>query len=130
MSIVEIVFEVKKEHLVLLRKMCVGWNDCEFGAPEIDPKRPYGNSDAVGDMVEIFGKKVSPGVFKVNVLGKDYYIDCDGDTEDSVAIEDVLRKLHRETETVLQIILSTGLFREGRYKLKQGYGSDWEYIGV
>ena len=45
-------FEIKPEHLKLIRRFCIGWQDCEFGAPEIDPKRPYGNSDVIQDMVD------------------------------------------------------------------------------
>ena len=46
----KIIFEVKEEHLALLRKMSVGWHDCEFGAPEIDPKRLFGNSNVLQDV--------------------------------------------------------------------------------
>ena len=33
-------FEVKLEHLKLLKRAYVRWEDCEFGAPSIDCKRP------------------------------------------------------------------------------------------
>ena len=46
---------MKEEHLKLLKEMYVGWNECEFGAPEIDPKRPYGDSDVYEDMNKILG---------------------------------------------------------------------------
>jgi hypothetical protein len=46
-------FTLTENHLKLLQKMWVGWSTCEFGAPEIDPKRPYGNSDVIGDIHEI-----------------------------------------------------------------------------
>ena len=35
-------FWLKEEHIKLLRAAYVQWNNCETGAPEIDPKRPYG----------------------------------------------------------------------------------------
>jgi len=125
----ETIFEVKKEHLTLLKHMCVGWQNCEFGAPEIDPKRPYGNSDVIGDMIEIFGKEVKRGIFKIDIEGKEYYITIGEDSEDMDDLEKILNKLHQETETVLQIILNTGMFKEGKYKLKREYSCDWEYIG-
>ena len=125
----EHIFEVKKEHLTLLKHMYVGWHDCEFGVPEIDPKRPYGNSDVIGNMIKIFGKEVKRGIFKVDLLGKEYYIANGEDSEDTDELEGVLNKLHRETETVLQIALNTGMFKEGKYKLEHEYGVDWEYIG-
>jgi len=58
-------FELKQEHLTLLKKANVGWQDCEFGAPEINPKRPYGNSGVLEDMFEIlYGKPET--VMKIN----------------------------------------------------------------
>ena len=45
-------FTVTETHLLLLQRMQVGWCGDEFGAPEINPKRPYGNSSVLTDMVE------------------------------------------------------------------------------
>ena len=45
-------FTVTEEHLKLLRRAYVDWEDCEFGAPAIDCKRPYGNSDVIADIGE------------------------------------------------------------------------------
>lgn len=92
-------FTMTDQHLALLRQMNVGWNDVEFGAPEIDPKRPYGNSDVLEDMAEILG------------------LDAEAD-------EEVLRRLHNETETALQIVLAVGEFVAGRYHAPR-YTSDW-----
>lgn len=49
------VFELKKEHLLLLQETYMSWNYAEHGAPTIDPKRPYGNSSVYDDMMEILG---------------------------------------------------------------------------
>ena len=38
-------FTLTVDHITLLNNMWVDWSDVEYGAPEIDPKRPYGNSD-------------------------------------------------------------------------------------
>lgn len=122
-------FEIKPEHLKLLSKMCVGWQNCEFGAPEIDPKRPYGNSGVIGDMIEIFGKEIKPGIFTVNLFGKEYLVTDDCERGDAYELEKVLTSLHRDTETVLQIILTTGMFKVGKYKLRNEYGADWIFIG-
>jgi len=71
----EIIFEVKKEHLALLKRMCVGWQNCEFGALEIDPKRPYGNSDVLQDMIEIIGmEQIKEDLFKFELFEKQYLI--------------------------------------------------------
>lgn len=47
---------VTEEHIALLRRMYVNWDDDAYdGAPAIDIKRPYGNSDVLGDVAEILG---------------------------------------------------------------------------
>jgi hypothetical protein len=40
------------DHLTLLSQSCWDWNDCEFGAASMNPKRPYGNSDVEDDLAE------------------------------------------------------------------------------
>ncbi len=50
--------QITKQHVKLAKRMYVGWDDCEYGAPAIDPKRPYGNSDVEGDIADILGWKV------------------------------------------------------------------------
>jgi len=87
-----VTFLLREEHLRLLQECYVQWQDDESGAPEIDPKRPYGNSDVAQDVAEILSV---------------------GDQDRK---EDML-EWHRETELALQIILSTRSFRLGRYEL-------------
>jgi len=94
-------FTLTEEHIKLIRRMYVGWCECEYGAPEIDPKRPYGNSWVAGDVHEILTGK-SP----------EYLSDF---------IENKYNKLHRETETALQIVLTTGKFEPGNYKRANNY---------
>jgi hypothetical protein len=99
------MFTLTEDHLKLLRKMYVGWYDCEYGAPEIDPKRPYGNSWVAGDIHEIlFGN-------------------CPEDLDDE--LEDKYYNLHRETETALQIVLGTGKFEAGTYRRINPYTNEW-----
>lgn len=90
-------FELLPEHITLLRHAYVGWQDCETGAPEIDPKRPYGNSSVPEDVAEILGW-----------------------TWTGEEMPDVLRErakaLHESTDLALQVILTTGEFRPGIYK--------------
>lgn len=76
--------KIKPEHIKLAKRMYVQWQDCEYGAPEIDPKRPYGNSDVEGDIAEILGWEVD----EENGLT----------TKQSNAAE----ALHREMEQVIQ----------------------------
>lgn len=104
-------FTLTKEHLKLLRRFNVGWQDCETGAPEIDPKRPYGNSAVANDIYEILtGDSVGCTNSKLDELTKKEEARC--------------MKLHTETETALQIVLATGSFETGKYEC-DWYGNRW-----
>lgn len=95
-------FTLTENHVTLLRAMHVGWQDAETGAPEIDPKRPYGNSSVARDIAELLG-----------IIGKNDDLDL------SRAGEDELLALHRETQWALQVVLSTGGFVPGLYEAPQ-----------
>lgn len=107
-------FEIKPEHLKLIRRMNVRWQDCEYGAPEIDPKRPYGNSDVEFDILKILEWQHGP----------------QGEWEIPEALSDSLRKLHEETETALQICLCTGTFEEGLYEAPDYHYDRWKKVGA
>ena len=104
-------FILKEEHVTLLQRAYIGWQDCETGAPEINPKRPYGNSDVPSDVAEILGEEIKKDA-------DDYGMD-----EDQRAR---LMELHRETQHALQIILSTKSFRPGKYVNRSKWGTDWQ----
>lgn len=104
-------FTVKPEHLRLLRHAYVDWWEMEFGAPCIDPKRPYGNSAVLRDIADI----ATPGWD----AGKDE--DAADAYLERLAVEDLLIRLHAETAVALQIALATGSFTPGEYTLTERY---------
>lgn len=106
-------FTVTEEHLKLLRRAYVSWDDCEFGAPEIDCKRPYGNSDVISDIGEILG------------YPENHWQDEDGNYYETVAGN--FTQLHAETAVVLQIALATGKFKAGRYQCDK-YRDNWRPV--
>lgn len=97
-------FELTADHVKLLRAAFVRWEDCETGAPAIDCKRPYGNSYVPADVAEELSWDV---------------IDDSG----HLSREDEARalELHKQTETALQIVLSTGSFEPGVYIRSREY---------
>jgi len=107
-------FILREEHLKLLRRAIIRWEDCEFGAPAIDCKRPYGNSDVESDILEIL--KVKPA-----------FTHRDGTYEYSDEQEEYARILHKETEIALQIILIIGKFEAGYYQADD-YKNDWKLV--
>lgn len=103
------LFELKEEHVKLLRNMCVRWDDCEFGAPSIDCKRPYGNSHVYEDIAKILG-------IKGTII----------DDEEVFSQEQInlMNEIHKETEIALQIVLIAGEFRPGEYVTDE-YFNNW-----
>lgn len=89
-------FFFRREHAKLLQNAVVRWEDCEFGAPSIDCKRPYGNTSVYEDMCEI--------------------LEWDYNSVDKKR----LRELHEETEIALQITLTLGRIQPGTYS-RVGY---------
>lgn len=107
-------FTVTRDHLKLLRCAYVSWCNDETGAPQIDPKRPYGNGSVVEDIHEILTGE-SVGTF--------------GSVREELTDEEQRRymALHRETETVVQIALATGTLEPGKYEADQ-YGRNWRKV--
>lgn len=104
-------FTITEDHLKLARKMYVGWQDCEFGAPEIDPKRPYGNSYVYGDIAEIIGMQSSQN-------------EDEPFTKEQKAH---MYALHLQMEYVVQIGLATGCFEVGNYEAAD-YSNKWRKL--
>jgi hypothetical protein len=104
-------FTVTDEHLRLLRHAYVWWEAGEFlGAPSIDSKRPYGNSNIYRDIAEI-----------LDVPETEW---ADEELNPSTDAEWRFLRLHVETAIALQIALATGEFRTGRYVRDDEWGSD------
>ena len=97
-------FILSEDHLKLLRAACVGWQDWETGAPEIDPKRPYGNSGVAEDVCRILG------------WPRPY----EAETDEAEALDARALAFHRETETALQIVLVCGPIA-GNYRRTDEY---------
>ncbi len=100
-------FTITDDHLKLLRRMHVGWQDCEYGAPEIDPKRPYGNSAVEDDICEILGWPLESVV--------------DGDPAYSDDQKRKAGKIHRQMADVLQILVLHGGVARGEYEKAESY---------
>lgn len=101
-------FEITEEHLKLAKRMYVSWEDCEYGAPSINCKRPYGNSDVEDDICEILG-----------------FERIEADYEEVYSTEDLkyAEMIHLQMETVLQICLKFLEFKTGVFTRKD----KWEY---
>jgi hypothetical protein len=104
-------FTVTENHIKLLRRANVSWENSEFGAPAIDCKRPYGNSSVYQDIGEILGIKPQDKL-------------CG---EFSDAQTDYMRQVHDETQVALQIFLATGQMSVGNYESEK-YTNDWHKV--
>jgi hypothetical protein len=94
-------FTLTADHVTLLRHMSVGWHGIEYGAPAIEPKRPYGNGDVEQDIHEILTGRREP----LEDLAR----------QEREALQARYRQLHEETRTALQVVLAAGSFEPGEY---------------
>lgn len=99
-------FTVTEAHIKLLQKATVSWLNFEFGAPGIDPKRPYGNSDVYPDIAKVLN------------------IPADENDEYTDKQQIYMEQIHSETKTALEIFLRTGTMVAGTYT-KKGYYDPW-----
>lgn len=102
-------FRVNEKHIKLLKNMYVTWNCSCFGAPTVEPKKPYGNSRVYEDMRKILD------------LGKN---NEDGELNLSDKEVEELSELHHEMEIVLQILLYNCSIEPGVY-INPGYSNKW-----
>lgn len=101
-------FTVTADHLTLLKHAYVRWSEVEFGAPEIDGKRPYGDSSVLHDIAEL----IEPEFGKDDLVDWDTWIDRNAER---------LTRLHVETALALQIALVIGEFRIGTFRKASRY---------
>jgi hypothetical protein len=107
-------FELKLEHIKLLKAVNVQWNYACFGAPEVDPARPYGNAgdyNIYEDMCKALDLKP--------------LFDNEGDIECSMRF--TLAELHKELKTALQIVLQCQTFEPGIFEAEK-YFEVWKRV--
>mgnify|MGYP001608421679 FL=1 len=95
-------FALTEQHIALLRRARIQWEDCETGAPAIDPKRPYGNSGVAQDVAKILGLegKMCP-----------HCGECVDESNECAMLT-----IHRESEIALCIILADHTIEPGVYE--------------
>ncbi|TSC82220.1 MAG: hypothetical protein G01um101420_524 [Parcubacteria group bacterium Gr01-1014_20] len=110
----EAVFEITANHIKLLEECYVQWLNIEFGAPGIDPKRPYGNSMMIYEQIaEIIGLQL---------------VKIDDEVRATNEQREICRKLHEELEIVLAILLSNPQAGIQPGKYVQNESEKWERV--
>ena len=102
-------FEVTENHIKLLKEFYIGWQGCEFGAPCVDCKRPFGNSDVYSDMAKILGIKLP---------------DEEENWQEYEKITENLNKGYQELQDCLQILCVNLCIEKGVY-VCDDYQTNW-----
>jgi len=104
---------IKAEHILLLKNMSIDWQDCEYGAPEVNPKRPYGNSSGSADVCRVLGWVKNP----------------DYDEWSKTQLADA-RMLHEEMLYVLKVLCQNpnGIEMGATHENMSKYGNDWRRV--
>lgn len=124
-------FEVTDFHLALVSGLSFTWIEGAYdGAPAVDPKRPYGNSDVLTDLALIYAE--SKGYRLINEdTYRMLFRKADGSLfQPDESFEDWLFKVHREMPIVLQILASNNLvgIAAGVYREVAPYSQRWEAV--
>jgi hypothetical protein len=111
-------FEITENHLKLLKRFNVKYDRFnEYGAPFIDPKRPYGNSNVDDDVAKIIGVQ---GEIIEEEDGETYYILSEQQQRDML-------RLHVETTIALEICLVRQSFETGVFvRERPWYSGGWK----
>lgn len=105
---------VTENHLKLLKNLHIDWDDTEFGAPCVNPKRPFGNSDVFADMAQILGFKLAD----YEKQAEKYDKQCDS-----------LIKGYHELQECLQILCTNLKLEPGKYALENEYDAkSWKKV--
>lgn len=100
-------FELTEQHLKLVRHFNFEWQHCETGAPAVNPKRPFGNSDVPPDIADLLGWPWPDE----NELSADVY------DREALAMHEKCMAVYMETMTALAIVAqhAGGAVMVGRY---------------
>lgn len=108
-------FVLRQEHIDLLEESYVTWDDAMEGAPEINPKRPLGNSGSTfrQDVCRTLGYEPIEGEYPNATFSEEDWQDA--------------RDVYDELDTALQIVLTCQTFEPGVFETSP-YGKDWERV--
>ena len=112
-------FKLTENHLKLLRAAKTFWISEPFGAPAVDPNRPFGNRDAMRDIIRITGTPTS--------TYPKFDID-DPKSEIPDGIYNNLIQIYQQLDIALQIVLSTGKFEAGEYYWPEYWNGEWKPV--
>lgn len=97
-------FELKNEHIMIARRLNIGWSDKYFGTPYIDVKRPYQDSDVLMSIADIIGLDISLDDSGQRYLTKEQKNFCE--------------QLHREMHIAISVMLASADFKPGVYQTR------------
>ncbi len=117
-------------HLALLDRAYFRWEDGgEEEVPSMDSKRPYGNSDVLGDLREIYAKLMG---YELKDLSEDwdtvtYYEKPSGELFRADGGDDLLWDQHRQMATVIRVLASNARsgIQPGSYSREDSYSRRW-----
>lgn len=92
-------FELTADHLKLLRNANWFWSNVEYGAPAMNDKRPYSNSDVTGDINDLLRWGIFP----------------DPDKGYPTQIRELAKKIHMQLLLAIEVIFQSQSFEIGWY---------------
>lgn len=108
-------FRITEDHLKLLNRTFWEFIKEPYGGhTSMNYKRPYGNSDVLGDVCEI--------------IGSEPFVDHNGEKHYSSSQYEYAKKIHSEMPIVLTIISKTQTVYAGTYECVEDHGNKWVLV--
>ncbi len=108
-------FELTLEHIMLARKLNFDWsNEYYLGAPCVNVKCPYQDSDVLMSIAEIIGLVIFEDEYKEKYLSEEQAKYCE--------------KLHKEMHIAISVMLASADFKPGTYQTREYSNIDWEPV--
>lgn len=102
-------FHLKEDHIKLLQNMNIRWNNKGYGSPEVDSKRPFGNSGT---------KDIEEDICD--------YLNLNKNNEDDI---EYARNIYDGLDVAMEIVLSLKTFDSGVFEAEK-YGGEWSRVAV
>lgn len=112
-------FTVTEQHLKLLQRLNLRWEDHYKGAPGADPQRPYGTKWVLEDIAEILDPAGWEAIPDRDEAALGAY---------EQAHEEEFLRIHKETFEAMDIVLRTGQFKAGTYRRSDPWAHDWTLV--
>lgn len=131
----KILKEVNDFQIALLKRLSFEWDQdhgAYYGSPTVNQKRPYGNSDVLRDLREIYAMTLGFEYVEPEDNSSPFFVLKDGVRLEASTVDATLWSEHANMPIVLEIMCSnpTDGITKGVYVKNNPYSHKWELFEI